>query len=172
MWWRTNKGLEGEFPRSIAALSVRWKLKDVSASIKGGPIGTRHQIHAKSFFFQSIRLLHTFSLLKVNLQSSKQHHTFSPFPSVLSRLSSIPFLDTLPCCNRKYVGIKIVQSCKYPSISMIAYASTDALDSFPELPHPPHAQQTSYAHHMDHQSYGITQMMQTRRFAGQSLVLI
>lgn len=63
----------------------------------------------------------------------------------------------------------------FPSLylcTMHASASTDSLNSFPELHLPRHAQQIFFAHHLVHHSYEDMQMMRTRRFEAYVSLLI
>jgi hypothetical protein len=85
----------------------------------------------------------------------------------------VSLLDTcFPCSDYKYVGFKIIQSCKPPYPLMVCvHCLMMILNSSPELHLPPHDQQIFFAHHSVHLLLESTQMMPTRRFGDQSLVL-
>jgi hypothetical protein len=70
---------------------------------------------------------------------------------------------------------RLSRAACFPSLylcTMHASASTDSLNSFPELHLPPHAQQIFFAHHLAHHSYEDMQMMRTRRFEAYVSLLV
>jgi hypothetical protein len=150
-WSRTVGRLESWVARDLQGCFIRSLTR----------LSTFEELLRTLIFFRQHYPGHLLPLL-----CSSYHHSFSP--TTPSHLSSILPDTFLSCSDRNHAVFKTVKSCMFPlylcTMRCVASASTDSLNSFPELHLPPHAQQIFFAHPLVHHSCEDMQMMRTRRF--------